>query len=786
LILESLVRLLSWFIRKAGAWTLLTFSLLFVLALILVWVLETSIRGLENSWLPSATALGLFAGWWLARSKLRSWQAALLGGFLGFSAILYQAGGLGEPFQRLFFSLPVTKGGFFRWEGLPDPSLILPVLREIWKGVSVPLARLVQWSAGMVFGEPAYDPTATVVFWSLVVWGISTWQSWALRRLGHPLLGVLPNGALVAATTHYTGQSPIPIAAFLAGTLLLLSLDEFGKLVRRWESSGTDYSEDIRFEMTLASLGLVLVLTAAAVSTPSISIQRLVEFARRVQTQETEENGQVAESFGLRPRPSQRPPFADYSNPGLPRSHLLGSGPELSEQVVLVVQVPGASPGAPQQPSILNPRWRGLAYDRYSGRGWVTGRTETFRFPAGEPLYQPDLPALRPVAQSVRLYLRESTGGGHLLYTAGNLARVDQDTEVARRSNQDLFGVLGTAASYQAVSYVSLASEDQLRGAGQDYPGWIQERYLSLPEGVPARVLGLGRDVTGTAPTPYDRALAIERFLRTIPYSLDIPVPPPDRDVSDYFLFDLRRGYCDYYATAMVVLARAAGLPARLVTGFASGAYDSGSGSFIVTAAEAHSWVEIFFPGYGWIEFEPTAGRSPIVRPDASAPEMAEPALPLPGSGSTRPPQPDWKTLLVILVSIPFLLLAGSLAWMIYDEFSLQRLSPPGSVATLYRRLYRAGHLLDVHISQADTPHELVTKLRSRIAKLGSTGRLRKRISPALGEAMTLVEIFTRTAYSPRPASRGESEQAILAWRKLQWRLRLARLLSKRGGSEYN
>jgi transglutaminase-like putative cysteine protease len=115
--------------------------------------------------------------------------------------------------------------------------------------------------------------------------------------------------------------------------------------------------------------------------------------------------------------------------------------------------------------------------------------------------------------------------------------------------------------------------------------------------------------LTSAEPTPYDRARAIEQYLRTFPYSLDVPHPPPDQDLVDYFLNDLRKGYCDYYASAMVVLARAAGIPARLAIGYANGTYDLNSRRFLVTEADAHSWVEVFFPNIGWVAFEPTAGR---------------------------------------------------------------------------------------------------------------------------------------------------------------------------------
>ena len=81
-----------------------------------------------------------------------------------------------------------------------------------------------------------------------------------------------------------------------------------------------------------------------------------------------------------------------------------------------------------------------------------------------------------------------------------------------------------------------------MRAAPATYPGWINERYLALPASIPERVLALARNLTATAATPYDRALAIEAYLRRFPYTLQVPPPPPQRDAVDYFLFDLKKG----------------------------------------------------------------------------------------------------------------------------------------------------------------------------------------------------------------------------------------------------
>jgi transglutaminase-like putative cysteine protease len=367
-----------------------------------------------------------------------------------------------------------------------------------------------------------------------------------------------------------------------------------------------------------------------------------------------------------------------------------------------------------------------------------------------------------------------------LLYATGELAAVDQETQVAWRSHQDVFGALGEQEEYQAVSLNTKASENQLRQSGQDYPQWVLNRYLALPESVPARVLGLGRDLTATGATPYDRALAIESYLRSIPYSLEVPVPPTNRDLSDYFLFDLRRGYCDYYATAMVVLARAAGLPARLVTGYAPGQFDPSSAAFTVTAADAHSWVEIYFPGYGWVEFEPTGGRSPIVRSAGDGPQTSGPAIETPETAPVARVGALWQPLIALLTALAMLLLGGYAAWLLLDGWSLKRLEPSGTVAALYRRLYRQGRTLDKEISPAHTPYEFARQLVGQITHLVQAGKFQHRLAPAVEEVERLADLYARSIYSPRPAGSEDQQTAIRTWKKLHWRLWLARLVVKK------
>ena len=206
------------------------------------------------------------------------------------------------------------------------------------------------------------------------------------------------------------------------------------------------------------------------------------------------------------------------------------------------------------------------------------------------------------------------------LYWAGTLVSADVPFKAAWNHqakdnsllDNDLLAALAPVETYKAESLVLNVSVQDLRDSPSVYPAWVRKQFLALPDSVPERVLALARDLTASEPTPYDRALAIQNYLREYPYTLDISAPPAGRDVTDYFLFDLKKGYCDYYATSMVVLARAAGLPARLVAGYANGSYDIERAQYVVTENYAHSWVEIYFANIGWVEFEPTASQPMI------------------------------------------------------------------------------------------------------------------------------------------------------------------------------
>jgi len=176
-------------------------------------------------------------------------------------------------------------------------------------------------------------------------------------------------------------------------------------------------------------------------------------------------------------------------------------------------------------------------------------------------------------------------------------------------------GRLKADSTYDVISSVSVATETELRAAGSNYPKWVADNYLALPDSLPKRVRDLAIETTRSAFNAYDKALALSDMLRagyTETYAIE--PPPVNVDAVDYFLFAQKAGYSDYFASAMTVMLRAAGIPARLATGYSSGIADKTTGSFTVRLSGAHSWPEVYFPTYGWLPFEPSPSFEPIER----------------------------------------------------------------------------------------------------------------------------------------------------------------------------
>ncbi len=161
---------------------------------------------------------------------------------------------------------------------------------------------------------------------------------------------------------------------------------------------------------------------------------------------------------------------------------------------------------------------------------------------------------------------------------------------------------------YRIVSYNLLYRPAVEAGLGIESPP-VAERYLQLPANLPPRVINLARELTAEQPNSYAKIKTLEGYLRRhFKYTIEIPATPESRDFVDHFLFDLQEGYCTYFATALAVMGRAAGVPTRYLSGFVTPAIPAANGAYYVAGTDAHAWMEAYLPGLGWLPFEATPG----------------------------------------------------------------------------------------------------------------------------------------------------------------------------------
>jgi transglutaminase-like putative cysteine protease len=160
---------------------------------------------------------------------------------------------------------------------------------------------------------------------------------------------------------------------------------------------------------------------------------------------------------------------------------------------------------------------------------------------------------------------------------------------------------------YEADSDLARPSADQLRSAGDSLPQFVSA-YLQLPSALDARIPRLAAQISGSATNDFDKAAALEIYLKShYAYTLQL-LRSPVADPLANFLFVRKQGHCEYFASSMAVMLRTLHIPSRVVNGFRSDEFNDVTGTYIVRAKNAHSWVEAYFPGYGWITFDPTPG----------------------------------------------------------------------------------------------------------------------------------------------------------------------------------
>lgn len=724
--------------------------------LLLIFGMSSTLAGSidEANWVQGDRALvgtlwlGLLLGWAAARSYYR---ARFLAPYVLCMAVLASIQAAGQIAPPLI--------DFLR---LPPPQVVDSMNL---RGFEFRL-RMLGWIDTLAAGGKLEDTGLFVLLLSLLLVLVGAWWLWATFRKRQPFAGLLPAALLLALNVHLDQQPAGYYLLFLLCALLLLAYFAYAGQHQSWETRRVDYPEQLGLEWgaTAGALALVVVLLARLVPFFALDEGRrlIADWLERAR----EQTSQTAEQLfsGVRPPTSplvQAVPQARVNTPALEE---IGLPIPQGTQTILWVEIddpPPPAPGLPEAvlgdlPPVRIHYWRSAVYSQYTGRGWVTA-----------PLLPDEVSAAVDAPQDGRYLLRQNFDIAALhdgvLFSVNNPLQVDGaalqgmgDTETRR--------VEGEGAQYQVVSLATNVTANQLITAPVAYPAEIQQ-YLQLPAGLPERVRALAERLAGTAPDPYTKALRVQTYLRqNFTYDLTVGTAPPGSDVVDHFLFTEPRGFCSQYASAMAVLLRAVGVPARIASGYAMGSYDTGRGAYRVTESLSHAWVEVYFPGYGWIEFEPTVARQEIVYPET--PQVVDPQ---PAQPSTPQPQPSIGSSGVVLALLAVLLLALVL-WL---TLSIRTAHQPVllQAVNLYRGARGALARAGISAPPGLTPDEYLRHAAPQIERY-------PRLTTALDKITAVYRAASYSPHLPAPAgvriARQYWQQAfgewLALWLRHHWR----------------
>ncbi len=483
-------------------------------------------------------------------------------------------------------------------------------------------------------GRAVEDPIFFLMLMAVLFFGLAVNAGYQFTRHGDPWRSALPPllaALVIEAYDPYLRSRSLLLA--LTAFFFLLTLTRLSMLQRQrqWKASHTHLPPFFGLDILRLAAGAALITVILAWSAPQIASalepasrtwQRLSAPFQRLQEDLANALAAAGQSVSV---------IRDYYSDELP----LGRGNLLSDAPVLLVQADRAP--APGERFY----WRARTFDTYSDGRWINTLGDETLIITPE---RPDLPSppsdvrrvatflITPQQPLITLYAPEQpiaighAGIAHLTRYPDGSADV---------TFLEAAYPLHVGNAYQATSALTAATEADLHAAGTHYPDWITAHYLQLPATITDRTRALAEQITAGLETPYDKAKAITAYLRReIRYRNTVPAPPSDQDPVDWLLFDLKAGFCNYYATAEVVLLRSLGIPARIAVGYAQGEpQNADRTTYLVRQRDAHTWPEVYFPGIGWVEFEPTVSQAPLVRPSG------ETATPAAANAPDKPPQ---------------------------------------------------------------------------------------------------------------------------------------------------
>ncbi|MFN8412850.1 MAG: transglutaminase domain-containing protein [Anaerolineales bacterium] len=563
--------------------------------LTVVLVQIAAVRLVISGWVPKleiiqiisfyAIALGLLMGYGSMQRNRVAWMA-------------FEFGILLIPWQLLYTVDEANRSAFV------DQNL-----REIFSRIFDSILLFIQ-------NKPIYDSLFFVFLTAIGFWIVGTYVGYRLTRHNDFLDAIFAPGVIILVVQMYDPWVPLRIwalAVYLFFSLILLGRMYYLENKKGWNKGNFFRSPDMEMEFSRTILISAALAVVIAWSIPEVltSIKPAASAWRRVMRPFTD---RVANGFKALESPyGGSTPSSNFYGSDL----RLGNFTPTGEIPVFYVQVENSDT------DVLRYYWRGRIYDKYENGQWVATSSTEKSFNSKKDEIEISNPNNRT---EVKIKFTVNFPEQELVYAPTELTWIDRDGKMIMDSKegnpQETLALLATSSfvagdMYEVRALIATPTIQELQRASIQYPTWIKEEYLQVPENIRPPLQQLAEEITSSATNPYDKAQAITLYLRQeISYQSSITENVPSgKDPLLWVLFDYKKGFCMYSASAEVLLLRSIGIPARMAVGFAEGEYDGQTDRYTVSRLDAHAWPEVYFPEIGWIEFEPTGNQDPLNRP---------------------------------------------------------------------------------------------------------------------------------------------------------------------------
>ena len=464
--------------------------------------------------------------------------------------------------------------------------------------------------------QPINDPILFLMLMALILWILGTIASFVLIRKGRVWQLILPFGVALLVVGHYDQNQAMNagyLFAFLLFFLILVGRMTFLHYRKNWRREGIITNAGARADLSKALFLLSIALLGLAWLIPVTSgqINTSIKIWNTITAQWDRFSERVEEVFTFESGMSRSAPEIFYRN-----DLFLGVGSEPGSDPVFTVEALSNVPVG------YRPYWRTRSYDTYDEGAWSSSldEREEMLFPENFEIAYPDWEGSRTASYRFTTQVTLTD----VIYAPGSPIWVDRPVQAKivplQEAEEDLVGLvadppMAEGDRYEVQTVISLPTIAELRETGMDYPEWT-DAYLQLPEDFPPEIEALTLEMLSGQDNPYEMTARVTQYLRdNITYAAIIDPIPAGEDPIAWFLFESQEGFCNYFATAQVLMLRSMGIPARLSVGYAQGTYDAVTSTYNVLAFNSHAWPEVYFENYGWVIFEPTVSEDNYVLP---------------------------------------------------------------------------------------------------------------------------------------------------------------------------